>query len=296
MYQPSYVVFVFALFGFIRLTGYLTGPLLSDREIHQIGGEPSRIDVVTDPRPEIKIVTWNIQRGTEFDRILNTLQALDADVLLLQEVDMFTRRTGGRDIARELADALGMNWVCAGEFQEIGESRGRRPALTGQAVLSRYPIEDAVVLPFSAQATLRWRLTPLQPRRGGRIALRARTAGVLVYNAHLESWGSEQLRRRQLDQILADQIGTAADGAPVIIGGDFNNVPVIRSSLFGRLTDASFADALSQAAGQHRTSIHHRHPIDWIFTKNLDPDGGGVAAVAGASDHYPVFVALAHSP
>lgn len=283
-----------ALFGFLRLAGHLTDPLLSDREIHQTVGEPTRIGWIGDPRPEIKVVTWNIQRGAEFDRVLSTLQTLDADVLLLQEVDMFCRRTGGRDVAGELADALGMNWLCAGEFQEIGESLGRQPALTGQAILSRYPLEDAVVLPFTAQAKLRWRLTPLEPRRGGRIALRVRTAGVLVYNAHLESWGSEKLRRKQLDQILADQAGSAADGAAVIIGGDLNNLPVIRSSMFGRLTVASFADALGGADAVRRTSVRHRHPIDWIFAKNLEPSGGGVADVDGASDHYPVFVALAH--
>lgn len=283
-----------ALFGFLRLAGYLTDPLLSDREIHQTVGEPTRIGWIADPRPEIKVVTWNIQRGAEFDRILSTLQTLDADVLLLQEVDMFCRRTGGRDVAGELADALGMNWLCAGEFQEIGESLGRQPALTGQAILSRYPLEDAVVLSFTAQAMRRWRLTPLEPRRGGRIALRVRTAGVLVYNAHLESWGSEKLRRKQLDQILADQAGTAADGAAVIIGGDLNNLPVIRSSMFGRLAARSFADALGGADAVRRTSVRHRHPIDWIFTKNLEPSGGGVADGDGASDHYPVFVALAH--
>ncbi len=70
-------------------------------------------------------MTWNIQRGVEFDRILKTLQTLDADVLLLQEVDRFCKR-----------DALGMNWLHAGAFQEIGESSGA--ALIGQAVLSKY--------------------------------------------------------------------------------------------------------------------------------------------------------------
>lgn len=293
MYQP-YCLAIVALFAFLRLAGYLTDPLIGDRDIHQIVGEPSRISDIADARREIKVVTWNIQRGVEFDRILRTLQTLDADVLLLQEVDMFCRRTGGRDVARELADALGMNWLCAGEFQEIGESSGRRPALIGQAVLSKYPIEDPLVIPFAAQARLRWRLTPLEPRRGGRIALRVSTAGVLIYNAHLESWGSEKLRRKQLDEILVDQARRATGEAPVIVGGDFNNLPAIRSSLFGRLTAASFADALSGAEGRRRTAIRHSHPIDWIFTKNLTPREGRVADIDGASDHYPVLVALVH--
>lgn len=283
-----------ALVGFLRLAGYVTDPLLSDREIHQIIGEPSRISDLAHARQQIKVVTWNIERGVEFDEILNTLRRFDADVVLLQEADMFCRRSAGRSVAKELAGALRVNWVWAGEFQEIGESAGRRSALIGQAVLSKYPIEDSAVISFTAQARLRWRLTPLQPRRGGRIALRVRTAGVLFYNAHLESWGSETLRRKQLDEILADQARTTTAEAPVILGGDFNNLPVIRSSMFGRLTAASFADALGEAGGGRRTSIRHRHPIDWIFTKNLTPREGRVAEIEGASDHYPVLVALAH--
>jgi endonuclease/exonuclease/phosphatase family metal-dependent hydrolase len=292
MHLPICLAIV-ALLGFLRLAGCLTDALLSDREVHHIVGEPSRISQGVVARRDVNVVTWNIQRGLEFERILRTLQTLDADVVLLQEVDRSCRRTGARDVAQEIAGALRMNWLWAGEFQEIGESRGGRPALTGQAVLSRYAIEDPFVIPFAAQARLRWRLTPVEPRRGGRIALRVRTAGLLIYNAHLESWGNEKLRRKQLDEIAADEARYATEGTPVIIGGDFNNLPVIRSSIFGRLTAASFADALTGAEGR-RTSTGHRQPIDWIFTKNLTPREGRVADVEGASDHYPVLVALAH--
>ena len=37
----------------------------------------------------------------------------------------------------------------------------------------------------------------MQPRRGGRLALRARTAGLLVYNLHLESGGDDVQRASQ---------------------------------------------------------------------------------------------------
>lgn len=283
-----------ALFG-LRITGYLTEPLLSDGAIHQIVGEPARLSPASGQPRALKVVTWNIARGVEFDRILTTLQELDADVILLQEVDMFCRRSGWRDVARELAGALGMNWQWAGEFQEIGESRRGVPALTGQAVLSKYPIGDAAVIPFAAQARLRWRLNPVQPRRGNRIALRVRTAGVIVYDAHFESGTDEKRRRKQLDEILGDRAHDAREDAPVIVAGDFNNVPAIRSSMFGRLTAAAFADALTGEA-RSRTSLHHAHPIDWIFVKNLEAQSGQVAAVDRVSDHYPVLATLAHLP
>lgn len=301
MYASAFVISL-ALFGWLRVTGYLTEPLLSDGAIHQIAGEPARLSEAADQSRELKVVTWNIERGAEFDRILTTLQGIDADIILLQEVDMFCRRSGWRDVARDLADALGMNWQCAGEFQEIGESRRGVPALIGQAVLSKYPIEDSTVIPFAAQARFRWRLNPVQPRRGGRIALRVRTAGVLVYNAHIESGGDDKLRRKQLDEILADHAHNVRDDTPVIVAGDFNNVPAIRSSMFGRLTAAAFANALTGEQAGSRTSIRHRHPIDWIFVKNLQARSGQVAEVEQVdpvdqiSDHYPVLASLALMP
>lgn len=276
-----------SLFGLLRILSYVTEPLLSDQELHQIVGEPARVRAAAQDAQALKVVTWNIQWGVQFDRILTTLRALDADIVLLQEVDMFCRRSGRRDIARALADGLAMNWVCAGEFQEIGESRSGVAALTGQAVLSKYSIEAPAVIQFAAQAMVRWRLNPLQPRRGGRMALRVRSAGVLIYNAHLESWGNDSLRRKQLEEILADQAGSAHAGTPVIVAGDFNNLPAIRSSLLGRLTAAEFTDGLGADNGR-RTSIRHSHPIDWIFLKNLKRRDGRVADSGAASDHFPV--------
>ncbi len=292
MYRSSLFISL-ALFGWLRIGGYLTDPLLSDSAIHQIVGEPARLNHITVESPELKVVTWNIERGVQFDRILTTLQGLDADIVLLQEVDLFCPRSGWRDVAKDLADALGMNWQCAGEFQEIGESRGGIPGLTGQAVLSRYPIEEPAVIRFNAQASpFRWRLNPSQPRRGGRIAFRVRTAGIVAYNVHLESAGNEKLRRKQLDEVLADQARNVSGATPVIIAGDFNNAGVIRSSMFGPLGVAAFADALTGDHVRRRTSIRHTHPIDWIFVRNLQPLGGQVAEVDDASDHYPLVATL----
>src|SRR5882762_5093834 len=164
--------------GALRLVGFVTDPLLSREEIHRVVGEPSRLAGSPQVRHDLKLITWNIERGQAYESVLEVLKTLDADVLLLQEVDRDCRRTQYRDVARDLATALGMNWVSAGEFQEIGEARDGKPAVTGQAILSRFPIEHAEVLRFSAQDRWRWSINPVQPRRGGRMALKARTAGL----------------------------------------------------------------------------------------------------------------------
>ena len=278
------------LFSIFRIFGYFNEPRLTDAEIHAIAGEPA---AVTTERigGSIKVVTWNIERGVQFQKIASTLQALQPDVVLLQEVDRYCRRSGNHDIARELAAVLRMNWVTAGEFQEIGEARGTPAAVTGQAVLSREPMTDAKTIVFDDQSSLRWRISPTQPRRGGRVALRVRTAGVLWYNLHLESGGDDELRTKQLQQVLSDLETTPAPGGAAI-GGDFNNAVAFQSFMFAGLAPAGFADALGTLRAR-QTSINHRHPIDWLFVKGLQPIDGRVERVDDASDHYPIVATIA---
>jgi len=63
------------------------------------------------------------QRGTAgssnatIDRQLRILRA--ADIIILNEVDLGMKRTEYRDIAKELASALGMNYTFSVEFVEV---------------------------------------------------------------------------------------------------------------------------------------------------------------------------------
>jgi endonuclease/exonuclease/phosphatase family metal-dependent hydrolase len=148
------------------------------------------------------------------------------------------------------------------------------------------------VLLFSAQDRLRWSINPVQPRRGGRIAVAARTAGVLVYNTHIESGTNEELKHRQIAEILAHQ-AKAAPGAPVMIAGDFNNGSVLRSLALESISAARFDDALGDASGRGPTSLGQRHPIDWIFVRNIGLLSGRVVDAPFASDHSPVFASVA---
>jgi endonuclease/exonuclease/phosphatase family metal-dependent hydrolase len=275
---------VFAIF---RLAGYFNGPLLSDDQIHAIDGEPARI-ASSAPAGRLTVVTWNVEQGSRYDAILSTLRAQNADVILLQEVDRFCRRSGGRDVARDLARALDMNWVDAGEFQEIGEARGDVAATTGQAILSRHPIDHASVIVFERQSGLRWRVNPVQPRRGGRIALHARSAGIDFYDVHLESSGADAVRRAQVTDVLGDDARAA--GAAAVIGGDFNNTASAVGPLLAAVGRHGFTDALGP--GTRETSERHRHAIDWLFARGVSRASGDVLRLDGISDHFPLVATL----
>lgn len=169
--------------------------------------------------PFLRVVQWNIERGIEFDavrlafsdpagfialmedkgvktsdhnlaRIREEIGVLkDADVIVLNEVDWGLNRTRFRNVAKELAEALNMNYAWGAEFvevdpitmgidqhlviQEVEETykdraqekqdivnyiRGvmkpdpaRYKGLHGSAILSRYPLSNVRLIPFQFQ-------------------------------------------------------------------------------------------------------------------------------------------------
>src|SRR5271165_4370011 len=82
-------------------------------------------------RDFVRIVSWNIERGLQYGAILEFLRAVEADLILLQEVDLNARRTQYRDVARELARSLHLNFVFAKEFQELDAGSKNSPAFHG---------------------------------------------------------------------------------------------------------------------------------------------------------------------
>lgn len=117
-------------------------------------------------------------RGSEKRRLILQQVALmkQADVIVLNEVDFGMRRTDYRNVAEDLASALGMNYAYGVEFVEVdpialglekfeelppedraklaGEisvDRARYRGLHGTAILSRFPLENVRLEPFEHQ-------------------------------------------------------------------------------------------------------------------------------------------------
>jgi endonuclease/exonuclease/phosphatase family metal-dependent hydrolase len=276
--------------GILRLSGVFTEPALSAEEIHRIDGEPDQ-KAASAPAETLMLVSWNIAYGRKCEQHADVLASLAPDVCLLQEVDVGCRRSGFRDVARWLADALHMNWLFAGEFQEIGQGRltAGTGALTGQAILSRYPISAPAVISFPHQARWRWHANPWQPRRGARMALGAETAGLRVYNAHIESGKNDAFRRKQLAHLVAAEEAVATPCTPVVIAGDFNSGALGYVQMLDMLHDRGFVDALNGDPGCRRTSVRRTHALDWIFVRHLTISSAGIGPRHSGSDHYPVW-------
>lgn len=152
----------------------------------------------------LRVVHWNIERGLEFDAIEAVFQSeekllalldnerfppdsdkrrdlleqaallREADVIVLNEVDLGMKRTDYRNIAADLAAKLGMNYAFGVQFIElspihinqkvIAENKDESEVLSlidvdteryrglhGIAILSRFPLENVRLVPFETQ-------------------------------------------------------------------------------------------------------------------------------------------------
>jgi endonuclease/exonuclease/phosphatase family metal-dependent hydrolase len=259
---------------------------------------------LTEAPTAIRVVSWNIARGSKLKAIIDFLVSADADIIFLQETDNNARRTGYKDVAKEIAQKLGTNYVFGYEFEELAQGSPASPAYQGQATLSRWPLPVCSILRFRSQSEF-WRprwfipsLAPLQRRRGGRMALvtNVRMPGKLLvtYNLHFESRGSDSLRSSQLQEVLHDANRYSLD-VPMLAAGDFN-FDLSNGQSARALLDMQFLNpfaALRQATTTPHSLSTHGHTIDWILLRGpLIATNPQVHTSVRASDHYPISVTV----
>mgnify|MGYP001582175695 CR=1 FL=1 len=113
--------------GIFRLFGHFTAAQADRQDSHRISGEPARVAGPAEAG-ELRVVTWNIAYGARFDRVVDEIHRLDADLDLLQAVDVCGRRSGNRNVAKDLAEAIGANGVVPANSRNSASRRaaGRR--------------------------------------------------------------------------------------------------------------------------------------------------------------------------
>lgn len=247
-------------------------------------------------RPRAAVLNWNIDRGKHLDEIKEQIRQHKPDLCIFQEVDFDARRTHREDVAKELAQTFEMNYVFAPEFHELSQGTADEPAYHGQALLTTMPVRASRMIRFQHQSGW-WKprafmissVPLLQRREGGRVALVAELDNggkpLVVYDLHLESKGTEQLRLEQLEEVLEDAQHYPKE-TPIIIAGDFNTF-MFHSRLIPRLSEAGFRNVF----GDRRPKTHVLlGELDWIFVRgSIETEREEVLKVHG-SDHFPIAV------
>lgn len=200
------------------------------REIEAGGPQPSRSSLATSA----KLIFWNVERLRHLDAIAAILKTHRPDVVLLSEVDRGMARTGNTDRVAILSDRLGMGFLYAVEFVELGlgdvhEQRQHAGEVNvwgfhGAAILSDLRLQAPALIRIERRGNW-FGLDRHEPRVGGTIALLAfvSVAGepVLMVNVHLESHETPASRGQDMANLLRLVEGLAPGGR-VVMGGDFN--------------------------------------------------------------------------
>jgi endonuclease/exonuclease/phosphatase family metal-dependent hydrolase len=264
-------------------------------------GSFSSEDLAPQPKDHIRVVSWNVARGSRLAEIIEFLRSSKADLICLQETDCNARRTEGRNIAAEIASALQMNYAFGIEFQELSQGSSGSPAYHGQATLSTFPVSDSRILRFRNQSRF-WhpywwvpKVPKLQRRLGGRMALLTNVnigeRNLAVYNLHLES-RSDSMRRAQLSELLQDTRQYDRN-TPTVLAGDFNFD--LNGAAASAVADMRFHNPFEH---QHQRTTPSNHigrkgAIDWILIKGqLCSVAALVHSSVSASDHYPLSLTL----
>ncbi len=202
---------------------------LSVPQLHQIEVRHARSNIVSFPSRTLKILSWNLRQGARLDDLWTIAHFREADILLLNEVDMGMARSGNRHIAREIAEHLGFSYAYAVDYLEdtIGSRQQRRVCrgqvndygFSGKAIISRYPLSNVRGLRLPEMySTLR----ASRRRIGSSVVLMAdvRTSrgAMTVAVVQLSGRGNPQFRRLQMS-VLMERLPLLQ---PCLIGGDFN--------------------------------------------------------------------------
>lgn len=224
----------------------------------------------------LRVATFNVKHGdggggrVDLRRLGGACASLSADVLAIQEVDRFARRTGFRDEMRVVARATRLQAV-------FGEAARRKWRSYGNVLLARGPITDVEVVKLP------------RPSEGEpRVAIVARVCvdglALSVGATHLSFRKGEGAA--QLDVLLAALAGR--DG-PRLLMGDLNIGPDIVVPV---VTAAGYTVAETEATFP---ATAPRSRIDFVAVSGLEIVSAATPE-PGMSDHRPVVAEVRAAP
>lgn len=166
-----------------------------------------------------RVLSYNIHRAIgvdrrfRLDRIIKILEHYQADIALLQEVDVGVPRSRKLNLAEELATAVGYSHYAVGLNVKL------RKGQYGNATLSRYPIQrrrniNLTVDNRKTRGCLHTTILLPDAKNG--------THSLEVFNLHLGLSFKE--RPRQIGILVRSQeFSSLTNDQPCLVGGDFND-------------------------------------------------------------------------
>jgi endonuclease/exonuclease/phosphatase family metal-dependent hydrolase len=213
----------------------------------------------------IKVVTWNIRFGiarfpffgdscgddvilddatieNNMASIADSLNAIDADIVLLQEVDVSSKRTGYMDQVQYLLDNTNLNYGCYASMWKADFifSDGIGKVDAGNAILSKYKLTDAERIQLRLRTDQDELIQYFYLRRNiVKAKIPALTQGDKDFYAvdiHATAFATDDTKQRHIDKYVETLAEIHSSGDYFVTGGDLNSVPP------GSVTDFCLSD------------------------------------------------------
>ena len=242
------------------------------------------------PSDTLRVLVYNIHAGKDargvdnLQRVIALIRQTRADVVLLQEVDQGTRRSG-------VVDQPAVLGVGSGLHVAFGSALDYDGGKYGVATLSRWPIVFDTLY--------RLPVDPPQERAGGsreprgllRVDVLSPFGTMAVFNTHIDA-SREDTWRQQEARVIATTVSAARRARSlVLLGGDMNSTP--ESAVQQILREPGLRDAFAecgQGAGLTYPADSAVKRIDYLYLSGAMRCARAEVAATPVSDHRPLIV------
>jgi endonuclease/exonuclease/phosphatase family metal-dependent hydrolase len=241
----------------------------------------------------VRVLVYNIHAGKDaagvdnLERVAAIVRETNADIVLLQEVDRGTERSGRTDQPTVLARLAAMHVA-------FGSALDYQGGKYGIAILSRWPIVAETLIHLPVDPPQQRSGGSYEPRGALRVSIRRNSGPLVVINTHLDASREDVWRRQEIRTILAiADTAMHAFAGPVLVGGDFNSTPdsevqrILRTfGLRDSWLECGRGDGYSYPAD---SSIKR---IDYLYQTRGSRCLDARVLATQASDHRPVLFTL----
>lgn len=273
--------------------------------LHQveIGGEL----IANGPLPtRLTVAAWTMQRCFFPEQSADLLRALEADLVLVSQMDIGMARTHQRHTTKALADSLGMRYCFGLEYFEagLGNAVERRLAADsrndkgwhGNAILSRVDPDRVALIRLDANganftATHDAASEEMEGCRiGGSCAVAATFSTAhgpfCAVSTRLASTHAPILRLAMLERLIA-ALDMFATDLPILIGGDFGTLsdlhgldkdlePLFRTAHRHGYSWENNATGTTTRPNGRSVGLKARKHQDWFCTRGFAPRGARI--------------------
>ncbi|MFH1050746.1 MAG: endonuclease/exonuclease/phosphatase family protein [bacterium] len=283
------------IFLFLLLIFVSCEPVIDTMEEVRDAIDYSKDNAVAAPSKDtILVMTWNIRFGcgadilwfgdacggrtiltrdevtTNLNRVIEEINRIHPDVLLLQEVDIKTKRVAYIDQMKYIMDRTYFGWgtyATSWNIQFIpSDGIGRMDF--GNAILSVWPLSKGTHHPLPLRGDLDALTKSFYVRENAISCHVAMPNGreFNVANVHLSAFATDDTKHRQLETYLEICESLTSFGSQLIMGGDFNLLPPNSDSL--DYCDEDMCEGESfHAPGDdpmHKDGSNYAPEIDWM--------------------------------